>query len=69
MKQPSLRRHGNWELTRVIVKEEAMTLDPVLAWQDRTARVQVSVTYKDDNGVSYAATRIIKMRIRREEQQ
>jgi hypothetical protein len=69
VKKPSLRRHGDWELELALVQEEAMALDTTLPWQNKTARVQVNVSYKDQNGVVYAATRIVKLRVRREKQQ
>ena len=67
MRRPSLRHHGNWELELALQQEEAMALDVSLPWQNKTARVQVSVSYKDQNGVVYAATRIVKLRVKREQ--
>ena len=44
-----------------------MVLDAELHNGVRIARVQVNVAYKDQNGVEYTASRIVKMRLKREE--
>jgi len=63
-----LRKHTDKaELILAIVKEEAMALDAALEMGNRTSRVQVNVSYTDQNGVMYHATRIVKMRVKREE--
>jgi hypothetical protein len=61
----NIHRHTDADLTLKIRKEEAMSLDAQLTEWNRTARVQVSVTFVDDNGAEYVATRIIKMRVKR----
>jgi hypothetical protein len=61
------RKHFDNEMSLSLVGEEAMSLDDHLDWQNKTAKVQVSVTFKDDNGRVYAATRIVKMRLKLEE--
>ena len=43
--------------------EEAMCLDTELSSGDRTVRVQVNVTFSDQHGRRYHATREIKMRL------
>jgi len=62
-----LRKHTNSEMSLQLVREEAMCLEDNLSWQYKTVRVQVSATFKDDNGQEYAATRIIKLRLRKPE--
>jgi len=55
-----------WDLTLKLVDEEAMVLDPTLDTGQRTARVQVSVSYIDDNGRMWSADRVVKMRLKQE---
>jgi IS30 family transposase len=62
----SPRRHTDAELTLKLTGEEAMSLDEQLTDWNRTARVQVNVTFTDDNGTEYHASRVIKMRVKRE---
>lgn len=63
-----LRKHSDRaELILSIAKEEAMVLDAALEMGNRTCRVQVNVSYTDQNGAEYHATRVVKMRVKREE--
>jgi hypothetical protein len=57
-------RRQDRSLTLILTDEEAMGLDTELKNGIRTARVQVGITFKDQNGTQYSATRIIKMRVR-----
>lgn len=47
-------------------EEEAMCLDDRLTGNDRTVRVQVNVSFINDNGDKYHGTREIKIRLGRE---
>jgi hypothetical protein len=62
----SLRKHTDAELYLTVSDEEALVLDAELHNGERTARVQVNVSYKDQNGAEYTASRIVKMRLKRE---
>lgn len=66
MERPSLRKHTNAELTLKVTNEEAMSLDCQLTEWNRTARVQVNISYVDDNGRKYHASRIIRMKVKGE---
>ena len=64
-----LRKHSDRdELILTLLDEQAMCLEDSLEMGLRTARMQVSVVFKDQNGVKYAATRIVKMRLDRIEE-
>jgi hypothetical protein len=49
-----------------IEDEEAMAIDEELRAGQRTARVQVNVTYRDQFGTRYHGTREVKIALRRE---
>jgi hypothetical protein len=55
------------EMTLTLADEEAMVLDTAIERSHPTARVQVNVTFKDENGVAYHATGSVKVRVKREE--
>lgn len=60
------RPHTNWDMSLTLSDEEAMVLDTTLEFRHPTTRVQVNVTFKDDDGVEYHASRVVKMRVRRD---
>ena len=64
-----LRKHSDRdELILKLEDEQAMCLEDSLEAGLRTARMQVSVVFKDQNGVRYGSVRTIKMRITRIEE-
>jgi hypothetical protein len=65
----TLRKHSDRdELILTVVDEEAFALEDRLEMGLRTVRMQVSVVFKDQNGVKYGNTRIVKIKISRLEE-
>jgi hypothetical protein len=64
-----LRKHSDRdELILTLLDEEAMCLENSLEMGLRTVRMQVSAVFKDQNGVKYGATRLLKMHLERIEE-
>src|SRR4051812_42130940 len=55
-----------WDLVLSLEDTEAMALDVTLDTGVRTARVQVTVSYSDQNGNRWYAERIIRMRVKKD---
>jgi len=52
--------------TLTLEDEEAMCLDTILSGGERTVRVQINISFIDETGAVYAATREVPIRLRRE---